>query len=1288
MTLERFLTGLCTSILLFGSCQNPIIEEPNNHQEAIVFPSSVERAPTIPDTGGKLQIEFTASDSWTAGFINTRADDWINVTPTQGGSGKATITISAKQNDTYEDRNATLQIKSGTAAESFVISQKQKDNITITKSKIEIGREGGSVDIEVKANIDYTYVIDDECSSWVSFVETKAYESKTLSFMVASNESVEKREGSIVFYSGDLKETVNIYQEGSSPEIIISQNKYSVSAEREIIQIEIKSNVDVIYSLPAGCDWIQAVETKSMSTNTFSFLILENELYDDRTAEIVFSDNKASVSEKVTITQFQKNAIIIGDNILTVPSTENIIAVKINANIAFSVLVEESAKEWISEINTKGLVEYEKHFLLKSNTTGNERRGVISFFNDETGQKAELTIIQSGIDTGDYKDISFGETANCYILTSPGKYCFRATVAGNGEKGLLEEYGFPASVTLSPESTELIWSDFNLEIENVALSGDYVYFDYISGKGNALIAVKNNERIIWSWHLWATDQPEDIILDGFTFMDRNLGAISAEHNNTEKENGLYYQWGRKDPFLGEGLNVSYEEVSREDIVSKGIENPDSFYFLSDRCDITSFSSLWGNPDGILGGQGQKTIYDPCPPGYTLPDESFPNCYGQPWKSDGVYQPFEDYTQDSSGILLRNKLWLPLSGIWDGYYLPAVLVFDRVYAHYLTNLLNGPNYVILLQNKERGLHLTSTINTAGSVRCVLEDHAPANIPSVQSVTVENVRNTSLSFTGRITYNGNSKVLSYGVRWGETRSMENVCSIDGFPSGVFSIELESLPEDKTLFLQAFATNSVGTGYGEVLTVKTLSRKELAQHDLKDIYQMMYRSGWTTTGNYHQYFGILSSTLTSELMGDDFIMSAIGNGWFWYDFIYDVKTRYDEKTGRSQDLWVQYYTYIEKANRIIDYMTEKEELRTSSILGQAYAIRAYSYFMLAQWFSRTYVGHELDKCVPILSTYEESLHPNKPRASVKEVFDFIISDIDKACEFLDTEAKHSDIKEIDKYVANGIRAKIYLELADYTRAYESAKIAVQGASIDFDASFKYNDVFQPCVLWGAEVIPYFESSNYNPWFMVHMDYSYGSYGNSSRKCVSPWLIKKMNPSDKRYLNWWKYEVLSNGSRGYQQYKFLFRDPKSSLGGDLVFMRAAEMQLIMAEAACRLGNETEAKTLLNELMKTRLDQYDCSNLTGLSMGALTTDETGSLLEEIILQRRIELWGEAGRIFDIKRLKQGFDRSLIDGWPSSAILANKNTRDPESFDWVMTIPQSAFDANSALDPNVDQNPI
>ncbi|MBQ1584996.1 MAG: RagB/SusD family nutrient uptake outer membrane protein, partial [Muribaculaceae bacterium] len=125
------------------------------------------------------------------------------------------------------------------------------------------------------------------------------------------------------------------------------------------------------------------------------------------------------------------------------------------------------------------------------------------------------------------------------------------------------------------------------------------------------------------------------------------------------------------------------------------------------------------------------------------------------------------------------------------------------------------------------------------------------------------------------------------------------------------------------------------------------------LNGIYRSMYTAGWSTTGNTHQCFGISAYNLMAEVMGDDFIMGAQGSGWFWFDAVYNVKGRFTSSSWRSYDLWMAYYTWIANANYIIaaEETMEGSTEDVSYVIGQAYAIRAYSYFMLAQTFARNY-------------------------------------------------------------------------------------------------------------------------------------------------------------------------------------------------------------------------------------------------------------------------------------------------------------------------------------------------
>ncbi len=457
------------------------------------------------------------------------------------------------------------------------------------------------------------------------------------------------------------------------------------------------------------------------------------------------------------------------------------------------------------------------------------------------------------------------------------------------------------------------------------------------------------------------------------------------------------------------------------------------------------------------------------------------------------------------------------------------------------------------------------------------------------------------------------------------------------------------------------------------------------LNGLLRAVWRWGWATTGNTHQVVGPQGYNLMADLMGEDFVQAAQGNGWFFFDYRYNVKSRFTSSTWRSYDCWNYYFTLISNCNNILanaDSM-EGDAATIAYIKGNAYAVRAYAFAYAGMIFARSYIGHEDRLCIPIMTEPTTTETKGKPRATNREVFAQAMDDINQAIALIgDTPQQH--VSHFDKYVANGMKARIALYMGDYQTAHDAAAIAVKGGSIAFDPEFKYNNANHSSVLWGAEIIS--TQGTTNPQFLAHMDYRFGGYGDKSRKCLSAWLAARMSEDDLRLKNWWNYELLfDKKTKGYQQYKFLFKDPSSPMtGADHIFMRAPEMQLIIAETACRLGNEAEAKEALNALMKTRDAKYDCSAKTGTELGKLTTDETGSLLEEIILQRRIELWGEFGRIYDIKRLRQGFVRTAAMGHPANALMTNLHLNDPESFDWVLTIPQAELDAN----PYMVQNPI
>lgn len=458
------------------------------------------------------------------------------------------------------------------------------------------------------------------------------------------------------------------------------------------------------------------------------------------------------------------------------------------------------------------------------------------------------------------------------------------------------------------------------------------------------------------------------------------------------------------------------------------------------------------------------------------------------------------------------------------------------------------------------------------------------------------------------------------------------------------------------------------------------------LNGIYRSMYNAGWSTTANTHQCFGISAYNLMADVMGEDMIMNGSGSGWFWYDCIYNVKARYTSSAWRSYDLWSAYYTWIAQVNYLIEAqdVMQGEEADKKYVLGQAYAIRAYSYFMLAQSFARTYKGHESDPCCPIYTEGTVAGTDGKPRATVAEVYDQITADIETAVAMLkDTKRKH--ISHINYAVACGFQARIALVMEDWATAQSAAIEAIKNSGCSIQAVKDFagvNSTTAKNVMWGAKIQA--DQSGLYAGFFTHMDASAGKYGNTARKQINKELYDKMSGTDDR-LAWWNPNDPVNENNGYQQEKFKFSNIQT-WEGDYIWMRVEEMYLTVAEAACRLGDETTSLNHLNALMKKRDASYSC-NKTGTALGKLTSDETGSLLEEIITQRRIELWGEFGRIYDIRRLRQGFVRTAAMGWPASALLTNRPSDDPECYMWVLTIPQAEFDGNASMDAATDQNP-
>lgn len=404
--------------------------------------------------GGSTIVTFNSSDAWTAEAINDRADSWCSVSPTSGSAGNGKITITATANDTTDDRTATIVIKSGTTQKTIAVSQKQKNALTVTSSKFEVSADGGEIEIEVKANIDFSVEIDESAQSWVTHRSTRAMKTSTLIMEVDENSDSEKRKANISISGGGLKETITIYQESNKSSIVLTQNEYTVPSAGETIAVEVKSNVDVTVEIPKDADWIIENATRATSTNTYYFDIKQNDSCDNRSAKIKFVNKANKLNEIVTITQAQKDAIVIAEDSYAVKGEGGEIEIEVGHNIEFDVTIDG---DWITQKETRALETSNLIFIVAENNTGAERSGSITFTSKNGTISQYINITQYPIIVNPITNIIWYSSTDGNIVTPYKSDVFGANIKSNtisSEEGYYHRRGkiiFDKDITIIGE---------------------------------------------------------------------------------------------------------------------------------------------------------------------------------------------------------------------------------------------------------------------------------------------------------------------------------------------------------------------------------------------------------------------------------------------------------------------------------------------------------------------------------------------------------------------------------------------------------------------------------------------------------------------------------------------------------------------------------------------------------------------------------------------------------------------------------------------------------------------
>lgn len=439
-------------------------------------------------------------------------------------------------------------------------------------------------------------------------------------------------------------------------------------------------------------------------------------------------------------------------------------------------------------------------------------------------------------------------------------------------------------------------------------------------------------------------------------------------------------------------------------------------------------------------------------------------------------------------------------------------------------------------------------------------------------------------------------------------------------------------------------------------------------------------------HDDFGLRAIQLATDLMCDDVAYHRNAT-WFRYDYALDFR-KGDER--RPSSSWNQLYAVIDNANTIIQMLKTTDGSAPTNttakiMLGEAYSLRAYSYFWLVNLWQHPY-SVAADKPGVPLKTEEEY---RQERVPVKDIYTQILADIEKGYTFLKGEGFHNSKVGLSEYAAAAIYANVLLFTGDNANAAAYAKIAAEAGTLNSATEMLsgFNSLSMPEVLWGYAVTN--ETTGYYASFFSHVDSYMVGYGGrvGFRKLIASELYDKINANDVR-KGWFGYNAAYNAKVNvdfeyettnnllpYLQNKF--RDAYVTGTGDtftsdIIYFRSGEMYFVAAEAYYLAGDEANARTMLNTVMSTRISGY---NFTGSGT---------ALYDEICLQKRIETWMEGNRYLDVKRRNETIDRSLSTNHAINLSADDAVTFSARDRRMIYHIPNTELENNPAISSSDD----
>lgn len=406
---------------------------------------------------------------------------------------------------------------------------------------------------------------------------------------------------------------------------------------------------------------------------------------------------------------------------------------------------------------------------------------------------------------------------------------------------------------------------------------------------------------------------------------------------------------------------------------------------------------------------------------------------------------------------------------------------------------------------------------------------------------------------------------------------------------------------------------------------------------IYAQMIQAGSGGTNLNHDDFGHKGYDVYGDMLCGDMALSVSTYGWYRSD-ITEFQAPLDFTRSRNRMVWRYYYRIVRSANNVIESLGGNDAVppldENKYAMGQAKALRAHSYFYLAQYFQKEYVANE-----PILPLYIQPEIENLPKSTAEQVYNQMEADLTDAISLLDGFNRTAK-NQVDQNVARmiyayvlGARANsdatLWQDIADVTNdvitttshtILSPSQVTVSPTDGGLNA---FNDVSTNSWMWGIDIVENNGLDLVSWWGQIDaFSYSYAWAGDY--KVIDADLYAAIPADDAR-----KGQFFNNPANGRHLQPLFKFAASGTIGGtsttvtaDYVYMRVEEAYLLNAEANAKAGNTAAARTSLKALLDNRVPS-----------SAYVDTLTGQALEdEIYLQTRIELWGEGKSYLAMKR--------------------------------------------------------